>query len=78
MVIKVGMNDTKDQNNFVTTREAASLLSVSLRTIQLWVESGVLKAWKTVGGHRRIPRTAIAKLLEQQHSIWKKNLISRH
>jgi len=41
---------------------------VSLRTVQLWVESGALKAWKTAGGHRRIPRTAIAQLLEQQQS----------
>lgn len=57
-----------DKDSFVTTREAALLLGVSLRTIQLWVESGVLKAWKTAGGHRRIPRSAIAKLLKQQQS----------
>ena len=53
---------------FVTTREAATSLSVSLRTVQLWVESGVLTAWKTAGGHRRIPRTAINKLLHQQQA----------
>lgn len=62
------MKKTKEQGNFATTREAATLLSVSLRTIQLWVESGVLIAWKTPGGHRRIPLTAISKLLEQQQS----------
>ena len=60
------VNDSKGQDDYVTTREAALLLGVSLRTIQLWVESGVLKAWKTAGGHRRIPRSAIAKLLKQQ------------
>lgn len=52
----------------MTTREAAVLLGLSLRTIQLWVESGVLTAWKTAGGHRRIPRTAITKLLDKQQS----------
>jgi excisionase family DNA binding protein len=37
-----------------STREAAKILGVSHRTVQLWVESGQLRAWKTVGGHRRI------------------------
>lgn len=62
------MIDINDKKSFVTTREAALLLGVSLRTVQLWVESGALKAWKTEGGHRRIPRTEIAKLLKQHHS----------
>lgn len=39
---------------YCTTREAAGKLGVSVRTVQLWVESGVLEAWKTEGGHRRI------------------------
>lgn len=46
-----------------STREAAKLLGVSLRTVQLWVESGVLEAWKTVGGHRRVSPESIMKLL---------------
>ncbi len=61
-------SNTTEQDTYITTREAAKLLSVSLRTIQLWVESGVIKAWKTAGGHRRIPRSAITNLLEQQQS----------
>lgn len=36
-----------------TSKQAASLLEVTTRTIQLWSESGILKAWKTAGGHRR-------------------------
>lgn len=36
-----------------TTKEAASRLAVTTRTIQLWSESGILAAWKTPGGHRR-------------------------
>lgn len=50
----------------VTTREAAKLLGISLRTAQLWVEAGILKAWKTVGGHRRILRTSVDELLAQR------------
>jgi excisionase family DNA binding protein len=48
---------------FCTTREAAALLGVSLSTAQLWAESGLLEAWKTGGGHRRISRQSIERLL---------------
>jgi excisionase family DNA binding protein len=48
---------------FCTTREAAMMLGVSLRTAQLWAESGLLEAWKTDGGHRRITRASIEQLL---------------
>lgn len=46
----------------VTTREAAEMLGVSLRTAQLWVERGRLRAWKTAGGHRRIDRASVEAL----------------
>lgn len=48
---------------YCTTREAAQMLGVSLRTAQLWTESGLLEAWKTEGGHRRISRTSVERLL---------------
>ena len=51
------------QKSFCTTREAANILGISLSTAQLWVESGLLKAWKTEGGHRRIERASIERLL---------------
>lgn len=49
---------------YCTTREAAETLGVSLRTAQLWVESGLLDAWKTDGGHRRINRASVQRLLD--------------
>ena len=49
-----------------TTREAAELLGVSLRTVQLWVDSGALQAWKTAGGHRRVSRQSIDALRNGQ------------
>lgn len=54
--------------DFLTTREAAELLGVALRTVQLWVEAGKLSAWKTAGGHRRITRTSVDALLSEQAS----------
>lgn len=53
-------------DNYCTTREAATLLGISLRTAQQWVEKGRLEAWKTSGGHRRITRSSIdAAMLER-------------
>jgi excisionase family DNA binding protein len=49
--------------SFLTTREAAQMLGVSLRTTQLWVENGQLDAWKTEGGHRRISPVSVQRLL---------------
>lgn len=56
--------------DFVSTSEAANLLGVSLRTVQKWVENGSLVAWKTNGGHRRIVRASVARLVaQQQHAV---------
>jgi excisionase family DNA binding protein len=52
------------KKTYCTTAEAASLLGVSLRTAQLWVENGTLEAWKTEGGHRRIVRSSVERLIE--------------
>jgi excisionase family DNA binding protein len=54
------------EDAYVSTREAADLLGISLRTAQLWVESGVLLAWKTSGGHRRILRKSVDALLTER------------
>jgi excisionase family DNA binding protein len=51
---------------YCTTREAAEMLGVSLRTAQLWTESGLLEAWKTEGGHRRITRASVQRLLARE------------
>ncbi len=54
------------EKSFCTTREAATLLGVSVGTVQLWVESGLLLAWKTAGGHRRVRRDSVDSLLRQE------------
>jgi excisionase family DNA binding protein len=51
---------------YVSSAQAAKMLNVSLRTIQLWVEKGVLTAWKTPGGHRRIAVSSVEKLQQEQ------------
>lgn len=49
--------------NYYTTRDAAKMLGISVRTAQQWLEKGYLKGWKTSGGHRRILRSSVSKLL---------------
>ncbi|TDP72875.1 excisionase family DNA binding protein [Roseateles toxinivorans] len=60
------MRKSAANDDVMSTRDAAERLGVALRTVQLWVESGVLPAWKTAGGHRRIAKSAVEKLLEER------------
>lgn len=55
-----------DDDPILTTREAARLLGVAVSTVQIWMESGALPAWKTPGGHRRAHLSAVQRLLTQQ------------
>lgn len=50
----------------MSTREVGEVLGVAVRTVQLWVESGVLPAWRTAGGHRRIARSAVENLMRER------------
>lgn len=50
---------------FLTTKEAARRLGVTLRTVQLWVEAGKLHAARTPGGHRRILASDVQALQER-------------
>jgi excisionase family DNA binding protein len=56
-----------DAAQFCSTKEAARLLGVSHRTVQLWVENGSLQAWKTAGGHRRITMESINRRVGARH-----------
>ncbi|MGH8252371.1 MAG: response regulator [Steroidobacteraceae bacterium] len=51
-----------------STRDAADRLGVSLRTVQLWCEGGLLRAWKTPGGHRRTLNSSVEELLKRRGS----------
>ena len=57
------------QKDYFTSREAAELLGVAVSTIQLWTNNGLLRAWTTAGGHRRIARSSVNEMLDQQQAI---------
>lgn len=61
---KIETMEDSVSNLYCTTRQAAKLLGVSVRSVQLWVEKGALEAWKTDGGHRRVSRQSVQLLRE--------------
>jgi excisionase family DNA binding protein len=49
-----------------STAHLARRLGVSVPTVQRWVDLGHLKAWKTVGGHRRIDAESAEEFIRVQ------------
>ncbi|WP_349744448.1 response regulator [Roseateles cavernae] len=49
-----------------STLEAARMLSLAVRSVQLMVDRGELQAWKTPGGHRRISRTSVERWISSR------------
>ncbi len=62
-------HETSGTPGFLSTRAAAARLGVALSTVQTWVETGVLPAWKTAGGHRRIPAEAVEAISQRQRAV---------
>lgn len=50
----------------LTVFKASQYCNVSPKTIINWVESGHIKAYKTVGGHRRINRSDLEDFMKKQ------------
>jgi len=58
----------KADREFCSTSDAAQILGVSLGTVQQMVENGLLDAWKTAGGHRRIRVTSVEAFLRKRQA----------
>lgn len=52
-------------SDICTSKKAAQLLCVTPRTVQLWADAGVLKSWKTPGGHRRYSVSDVMALAQR-------------
>jgi excisionase family DNA binding protein len=53
----------------LTTREAGKLLGIAVSTAQQWIENGLLPAWKTPGGHRRVRLSDVTALLRARAGL---------
>jgi excisionase family DNA binding protein len=51
-----------ERSLYLTTAQAAQALGISLSTLKRWVDSGVLPAHRTAGGHRKLLRTEVIAL----------------
>lgn len=48
--------------------EAAAELGISLPTLKQWIYKGKIESITTAGGHHRIPRSEVQRLLKSHHS----------
>jgi len=53
-------------DEILTVAKASKYCNVSPKTIINWIESGYIKAYKTVGGHRRIQKTNLEIFMKKQ------------
>lgn len=47
---------------FYTTKQIADLFEVTIRTVQMWGDRGIINVTRTEGGHRRIAESEIEKI----------------
>ena len=56
------------KKDVLTTFEASRYLNVAPKTVSNWIDAGYLKAYRTVGGHRRISREDLEAFISAQQS----------
>ena len=54
------------QSTYLTTHSIARILGVSRSAVLAWINKGLLRAHRTVGGHRRAEKSALVEFLRQQ------------
>ena len=53
------MSNELNEKDYLTTTQAAKLLSVTPDTVLKWVKAGKVKSYRTLGGHFRIPKSEL-------------------
>ncbi|ATX79525.1 DNA binding domain-containing protein, excisionase family [Mariprofundus aestuarium] len=53
-----------NRDEYLTTKQVAEMMDVTIRTVQLWADAGQLECWVSPGGHRRIRRDSAMQMLE--------------
>lgn len=56
-----------DPESTLSPKELAAVIGLSESTLKRWVDSGVVNASKTPGGHRRIPRAEAIRLIRESN-----------
>lgn len=71
------MVDLSKNKDYLTTTEAARLLSVSPDTVLKWVKAGKIESFRTLGGHCRIPMSALDALSGDKSGLLETEEITR-
>ncbi len=58
---------TKKESKYMTVCEFAYETGVCGKTIRKWIKEGFLMSLKTKGGHRRIPKIELEKIINGEH-----------
>ena len=53
------------ERNWLSLGLASSLLEISEATLRQWADNGLVRAYRTPGGHRRFAREDLDAMLEQ-------------
>lgn len=68
----------------LTISQAAKAVGVSISTVRRWIDRGILKAYKTRGGHRRVDPEFLEDFLKNQDKVLitvspeEKEFLNRH
>jgi excisionase family DNA binding protein len=63
--------------DYIGTKEAASILGISVSSIQKMVNSGTLSAFRTSGGHRRILLDSLRKTAATMDIPWSDSILPK-
>lgn len=58
-------NDNSEIPLILGTTDISKACGVTIQTVQSWIDRGVLQAFRTPGGHRRVKREDFLKFLEK-------------
>jgi excisionase family DNA binding protein len=65
------------KKEFLTSREVATAISLSLGTVQKMIDAGEFKYFTTIGGHRRVLASSVDKYLAKRKKRLTKLLYTR-
>jgi excisionase family DNA binding protein len=60
------MPEVQNNERYLTTSQAAGLLHVASDTVLKWVRAGKIRSYKTLGGHFRIPVSAVEAAMPEK------------
>lgn len=58
------MAENHQFEKMLTPQEVAERIKVNPKTVTRWARAGRVRSMRTIGGHRRIPESEVARMLQ--------------